>query len=189
MRSLALAAVVSLGLLQATTAFANWSLGSNLGLSFMSPKDEDHVTTVGLPSGAGFFPVVQPGLRIGFKGEESALEGYFDTGFALIHQGGATAHAVEATANFQDSFRPENDSSLYLTAGAGVVNADNSLESATSFTFGGGLGIWHRVEHDHGRIRAEVRYDRLTKGDDHGAIVISEAGIVGLKLGFDLWMK
>ena len=54
MRSLALAAVVSLGLLQATTAFANWSLGSNLGLSFMSPKDEDHVTTVGLPSGAGF---------------------------------------------------------------------------------------------------------------------------------------
>lgn len=189
MRVLALAAVVFFGLLQASQAFAIWSLGSNLGFSYAKPKGEDHVTSIGVPSGAGLFPVVQPGLRIGFKGEESALEGYFDTGFALVHTDGGTAHAVAATANFQDSFRPENDTSMYLTAGLGLVNADDSFRSATSFMFGGGLGLWHRVGHDHGRVRAEAHYDRVTKGDDNGSVVIDEADVISLKLGFDLWMK
>jgi hypothetical protein len=189
MRALALAAVALFGLLQAPQAFANWSLGTNLGLAYMKPKGADHVTAVGIPSGSGLIPFVQPGLRIGFKGEESALEGYFDTGFALVHTDAGTSHAVSGTANFQDSFRPENDTSLYLTAGAGVVNADVISESATSFLFGGGLGLWHKVENDHGRVRMEVRYDRLTKGEDSGFTVIDEADIVSLKLGFDLWMK
>jgi hypothetical protein len=191
MRVLALAAVVFFGLLQAPQVFANWSLGSNLGLTYLILEDGVHVTTVGVPSGAGLSALVQPGLRIGFKGEESALEGYLDMGFALVHNntGGETEHAVEATANFQDSFRPENDTSPYLTAGAGVANADNGFFSASSFVYGGGLGLWHKVANDHGRIRGEVRYDRVAKGDDNGVVVIDKADTISLKLGFDLWMK
>lgn len=190
MRVLALAAVVFFGLLHASQAFAIWSLGSNLGLTYMDPKSTaEQVTTLGVPSGAGVIPVVQPGLRVGFKGEDSALEGYLDMGFALVHSGGSTDHALAATANFQDSFRPENDTSAYLTAGAGITNLDSGIYSATSFVFGGGLGLWHKVGNDHGRVRMEVRYDRLTKGEDNHVAVIDEADILGLKLGFDLWMK
>jgi len=191
MRVLALAAVVFFGLLQASQALAVWSLGTNLGVTYFKLEGDEHVTTVGLPSGAGLSALVQPGLRIGFKGEDSALEGYFDMGFALIHSNtdGETQHALEGTVNIQDSLRPENDTSAYLTAGLGAVNADNGFFSATAFTYGGGLGLWHKVGHDHGRVRAEVRYDHVANGEDNSFTVIDKADTFGLKLGFDLWME
>lgn len=185
MRAIPLTAVALFGLLLAPPAFASLSLGSNLGVVLANPEFGDNTVAVGVPSGAGTFPLLEPGLRIGFKGEGSAVEGYFDTGFILVSSGGATAHSLEATANFQDNFRPESDASAYLTAGAGFVNTGNSgdpyFSSTTNFLFGGGLGLWRKVGNDNGRVRVEARYDRLA-GDDN-------AGLIGLKLGFDLWMN
>lgn len=185
MRYLVLAAIVSLGLFQAPQASANWSLGTNLGVSFVSPDGGDNYTVASWPSSA---ELVTPGLRVGFAGTKSPHEGYLETGFLLISDGG-TLHVLELSGNYQYSFKPEGKTSPYLTAGVGLVNVDNSFTGATSAMFGGGLGIWCRVGADHGRVRAEVRYDRVSEGDDSGTPVIDKAGMVGIKLGFDLWMK
>jgi hypothetical protein len=184
MRQIAfVAAIVSLTLFHAPQAFANWSLGANLGVSFVNPEDGSSETVAGWPLDA----FLEPGLRIGFAGTRSSHEGYLESGLVLVDSD-STVHVFELIGNYQYSFKPGSPTSPFLTAGVGLVNVDNG-GSATSAMYGGGLGIWHRVAADHGRVRAEVRYDRVSEGDDNGVEVIDKAGIVGIKLGFDLWMK
>jgi len=79
-----------------------------------------------------------------------------------------------------------------VTGGVGLASVGfdfGSSVSAISAQFGGGLGVRHKMGNEHGVLRGEVRYDRVTEGKDSGTIIIPETGIFGVKLGFDLWDK
>ena len=69
-----------------------------------------------------------------------------------------------------------------------VHDFGGSSTGATSFTYGGGVGFGTKVSEGHGRIRGELRYDRLNEGKDSGTTLIDAANLYQFLLGFDLWM-
>jgi len=198
MHRLSLPFLVSLLVLASPPAHAatNWSLGANLGFSFVNPDQGDNLMIFAWPANADAF---QPGIRIGMVKEKSPTEFYIDTGLSIFDGGSSSSSAFELTGNFQYNFDAEaaKTTSPYVTAGIGIVTASFDSGSgsggfdvgATSAIFGFGGGLRHRVAGGHGTIRTELRYDRVTEGDDGSVVVIDDAGIIGIKFGFDLWMK
>lgn len=185
--------LASIALLSVPPAHAmNWSLGANLGLSVEMPEDGSDVTVLEWP----YKGVVPAGLRLGFANEGSPHEIYFDNEFGWFDSDDVSGHSLSLTANLLYALSP-GITAPYLTGGLGFVNVGSHIEtgfgdfsaSATSITLGLGVGLRHRLANGHGAVRGEVRYDRLTEGEDHDVVVIDEAGVLSLKFGFDLWMK
>jgi hypothetical protein len=184
MRPLSLVlAALSLLVLASTALAGNWSLGTNLGISFYNPEDGGDLTFIAIPSSAVFF---QPGLRAGFTGTNSPHEFYLDTGVSDL-DGDVTR--ILLTGNYQYNFASKTSTSFYLTGGLGFANVSIADRGATSLMVGAGAGARFQVANGHGSIRTELRYDRVAEGDDGGIPVIDEAGLIGFKFGFDLWMK
>jgi opacity protein-like surface antigen len=182
----------------ATPASAlNWSAGANLGFDVLSPSskyDAESTTEFSLPSSGA-----TPGLRFGFTGTNPEHEVYVDLGLQYSStKNTITQRAFTGAANYQYNFKMSGAVSPYVTAGAGFVLVGEKDErdpdfvtdlSASSAVFGGGVGIRHKMGNGHGTLRAEARFDRLTEGTDDIFILIPEANVFGLKLGFDLWDK
>jgi Outer membrane protein beta-barrel domain len=188
MRHLMIFAVaLSLALFGVPAHAGTWSLGTNLGISFVQPEDTDNQTNIAWPASAELF---QPGIRIGYAKEQSPHEFYADTG--LLDANG-DFHTFLLTGNYQYNFASQTSTNFYLTGGLGLANVGFDVGptdvGATSLLFGVGGGARFRVSDGHGTIRAEVRYDRVTEGDDEGVEVIDEAGIFAFKFGFDLWLR
>jgi len=176
-------AALSLLVLASPALAGNWSLGTNLGVSLYHPEDGEDLTLIAIPSSAVFF---QPGLRVGFTGTNSPHEFYLDTGVSDL-DGDVTR--ILFTGNYQYNFASKTNTSFYLTGGLGFLNVSIVDVGATSLMLGAGVGARFRVANGHGSIRTELRYDRVAEGDDGAIEVFDEAGLVGFKLGFDLWMK
>ena len=178
-----LLAALSLLVLTSPALAGNWSLGANLGVSSYDPEGGEDLTLIAFPSSAVFF---QPGLRVGFAGTNSPHEFYLDTGVSDL-DGDVTR--ILMTGNYQYNFASKSNTSFYLTGGLGFANVSIVDDGATSLMVGAGAGARFRVADGHGSIRTELRYDHVGEGDDGSTEVIDEAGLIGFRFGFELWMK
>lgn len=61
----------------------NWSLGANLGLAVVMPDVGDDVTIFAWP--------LDPGIRVGFMGDDPSHEFYVNTSLLLLSNGGTSA--------------------------------------------------------------------------------------------------
>jgi hypothetical protein len=175
----------------AVPAFAtSWGLGANTGLVVYKPSSGGDATTI--IAWPGSVLTFMPGLRLGLRGESGNDEGYLDSGLLLLSGGGFTETHLQNSLNYQHNFGSAGRPRPYLTAGGGMILAsfDSDFPGSTvvSPIFGGGVGMQFPVAEDHGSIRLELRYDRILEGESNGAD-IDEAGLLGLRFGFDLWMR
>jgi len=185
--------IVLFALLVATpaSAAAQWSLGSNLGVSFFEPEDGEGSTVIGFPGAVGS---LQPGLRIGRAQEFSKHEFFTDLGLLMSSGGAISADAFEMTLNYQYNFSDER-SGPYLTAGGGVYNTSFEVEvldatidyGATSAVFGFGGGLRTKLG-DSGTLRFEGRYDFVGEGKDDDVVVQPSGSALGFRFGFDVWL-
>jgi hypothetical protein len=188
LKKLLVLSALTLAVAVAPAAAMNWSIGANLGAQFASPTDDniDNASAIGWPQG---------GLRVGFVGENPVHEVYLDTELDIFSQGDFSANDFGVMANYQYNFGSQGSTAPYVTGGVGVgfssidFGTPGSDVSASAVVFGGGVGLRHKMGNGHGTLRGEVRYDRQGKGEDGNVVVIEEAGIIGIKLGFDLWDK
>jgi len=176
-------------LVAAPAAARDWSMGSNLGLSVLSARDAENVTYLSFP---GTVVALQPGLRIGLRGSGSRQETFFDAGLNLATASGFRSTSLGVTGNWQLNLATGPGVQPFVDAGLGFLYASREVArvtaSATSATFGAGVGLRHTLPGGHGDIRGELRWDYVTKGED-GDVVLTPAGAaIGLKLGFDLWI-
>ena len=164
----------------------NWSLGANVGLSVLSPKGGgDALTNFSWPGGGNeIFGEFLPGLRVGLVGAGERHEFYVDTGVNATSFSGESIHNILLTLNYQYNASTDR-SAPFVTVGAGVTSFDGGGDSFTNGILGGGAGILHRLGNGHGAVRGEVHVDYITE-DKNG---LEGGTLVGLKLGFDLWMK
>jgi len=195
MRNVCVLAVALFALCPSRAHALNWSLGANLGFTVIDPvEDGDALTTFGWPS-AGILNVVgTPGLRIGFAGEGAAAGVFIETSWMSLSSSGSSLTTATFTGNGIYAFPVSGSVQPFVTAGVGVAHfGDNDFfftdASANSAIFGGGLGVQHRLGHGHGTLRAEVHYDHVSEGTDNGGTLIPATNNIGLKLGFDLWMR
>ena len=194
MRRIRSAASIVLGgallLAAAPHARADISVGTSFGVAIHHPSNGgDNTTLVGVPSQAGLAGTVRPGLRIGGVGQKRDHEVYLDTSYDGLSSGGSSLHALRLGLNYQYNFARSGSTHPYLTAGAGIYNVGGEGISATSATFGGGVGLGVPVSEDHGRFRVEFRLDHLNDGKDGGDVVVGAANVFQITAGFDLWMK
>jgi len=171
----------------------NWSIGANLGVSFVSPDGGDMVTVIGWPSGSGVIPIAaSPGLRVGFVGANPEHEFYVDTGLQIITGSGSTLRSAQITGNYQYNFTSSGSTAPYLTGGIGILSfgeSDGASEGAVSPVFGGGVGVRHKMGNGNGTLRAEARFDHTNEGKDSGDVLFPAQNTFTIKLGFDLWGK
>lgn len=176
----------------ATPAHAVVSLGANLGVSIYDPSDGDGVTMIGVPSQTGLISSVRPGLRFGFAGQRLNHEGFLDLSLDTYASDGDELHSVRLAGNYQYNFGGSGGTRPYLTAGVGLLNqggGNGETVGATSLTYGGALGVGFPVSDGSGRLRLEVRLDRVEEGEDGSLLVIQAANVFNVTFGFDLWMK
>jgi len=173
----------------APSARADIYVGTSFGVAIHSPEGGgDNTTLIGVPSQAGLTGTVRPGLRVGGAGSARDHELYLDTSYDGLSSGGSSIHALRLGVNYQYNFMG-GSTHPYVTVGGGMYNVGGESVSATSATFGGGLGLGVPISEDHGRFRVEFRVDHLSDGKDGGNVVIGAANVFQLMAGFDLWMK
>ena len=170
-------------------ADGRWSIGSNLGVSFISPDDGAHVTTWSLPGTVGG---LLPGLRVGRKLAHPNAEAFFDGGLLYSTSEGAHQSGLALTANYQWNFSPDAPWTPFLDLGLGLAhNTYDSgpvTSSGTSLRLGAGAGARRKLG-DSGTLRAGVRWDHDSRATD-GAVVVNPGGsVITIKAGFDLWLK
>ena len=181
--------------LSGTPAHAqNWSLGTNVGLSVLTPKrGGDNFINFSWPGGGdGFLAEFMPGLRLGAMWAGEKREVYLDTGVNVTSDSrtGDSIRNVLVTLNYQFNAATNIPVAPFVTVGGGVTNAGGvTTEGGSAWTtnviLGGGAGILHRLGNGHGAVRGEVRVDHITE-DEEG---LEGGTLFSLKLGFDLWMK
>ena len=170
----------------------NWSLGANLGYEASRPVEPGprHLSQVGWPNF---------GLRLGVAAPNSVQEFYLLTSFDYLSTPGSFLTRYVLSANVQKNLS-SSGLSPYLTAGVGMrgVNSANNATTdtpptasggAVALTVGFGLGLRHPVASRHGVLRGEVRYDWNDDGKVDGLAVIPTANSLGVRLGFDMWMR
>jgi hypothetical protein len=191
MRVLALS-VLALALSANGVAAARVSLGTNLGVTFLSydDVDENYVLISG-PSQGILTLLPPPGLRVGIAPEGSPVEVFFETGFMSANLDQVSFSVLQLGANVQYDFA-NGETHPYLAVGVGMERASSddflfSNDDAVGPTFGVGLGVRHRLKHGFGAIRGELRYDRLMADSDE--VFFLDGNSIALKLGFDLWMN
>lgn len=169
---------------------ADWSIGTNLGLTSISPDDGDQITAVAIPAAVGG---LQPGLRVGYALDNPRHELFVDTGVLFYSTDTFTNNALEMTGNYQWNFGPDRVLAPYLTTGFGFLFQSNELGSTdvsgTSAVLGVGLGIRRSIANRAGSLRAELRFDRMTEAKDGAVVVVPEGNAISLKLGYDLWLR
>jgi len=181
-RSLFLVVLLPLAAWPVSAAAGTWSLGPNFGLSVLSNQNASQ-TVLGWPGDVFGY---QPGLRIGFLDRRSPTEFYVDTGLFFESGSGASFRIFQASGNIQFSLSGRSASGAYATGGLGFWMVDDDGTSASVPTLGAGLGARGVLRHGHGAFRGELRFDHFF--EDQGA-GIDAFNSLGVKFGFDLWMR
>ncbi|MBI5170446.1 MAG: hypothetical protein HZA61_13235 [Candidatus Eisenbacteria bacterium] len=181
--------LVALAAFPACAHAAVWSVGSNLGVSFISPDRGAHVTTFAAP---GSVDGMLPGLRLGRTLSHPNAEAYFDGGMTWSTSNGAHASGLALTANYQWNFTPAARWTPFVDLGAGFahksVDSGDSDAAGTSLRIGVGAGA-RRKAGDSGTLRAAVRWDHDSRATDRSVVVNPGGSVITFKLGFDLWLK
>jgi len=172
----------------AAPASATWGVGANLGVSVLNPVDPGESTTLfGAPSST--ISTLRPGFRLSYAVENTDGEAYFDLGYDARWQGSESARVLRLGGNFQYNFgragvRP------FVTVGAGILNISGSdFRPGTSGVLGGGVGVGFPVASGAGRLRMDVRADKILESKYQDNVIIGEATLYQLGLGFDLWIR
>ena len=199
MRPFLTAVFVLVVILATQPAQATWGVGANLGLTIHNPDGPgDDVTMFGIPTQANAFSSIRPGLRVSYAGGAAMKhEGFLDLSYDRQSTEGDHLSTLRLAGNYQYNFTMSGSPRPYVTFGVGMFHEGFDVEGlggdedvgATAMTFGGGFGVGFPVSQGAGRIRAEVRMDKLDNADDDGFPVIGEATVIGIGAGFDLWFK
>ena len=164
-------------------AAASWSLGTQLGIAYLSTAaNEGTSTAVAFPSNALTY---EPGLRVALGNDRHSRDLMLDTGWFLLDEAGSKLSLFVAMASYQHVFRTQWDWSPFANAGAGVYREDAATVTHTSGRYGAGIGVRHVVREDHGALRLEARYDHLNENRESGRPTLATWG---LRFGFDLWL-
>ncbi len=186
---IALIATTLVMLVAAPAAARDWSMGSNLGLSVLNVHGADNVTYLSFP---GTVVALQPGLRIGLRGSSARQETFFDAGLNLATASGFRSNSLGVTGNWQFNLSTGPGTQPFVNAGLGFLYASREVShvsaSATSATFGAGVGLRRMLPGGHGDVRGELRWDYVTKGEDGDVVLTPEGAAFGIKVGFDLWV-
>jgi hypothetical protein len=159
--------LLALALGASPAAAASWSLGTQLGLAYISSgaAGEGTTTVVAWPANALTY---EPGLRLAVGNDHHTRDLLLDTGWLKLDEAGSTLSMFVATASYQHVFRPGWNWSPFANAGAGAYREDAATVTRTSGRWGGGICVRHVVHEDHGALRFEARYDRLNANRDSG---------------------
>lgn len=189
MKAMLIAVAILVACVQPAVA-RDWSIGTNLGIAFVSPGEGDNITTVSIPSAVGG---LQPGMRVGFAFDQPQHELFVDAGLLLYSTENFSNNALEIAGNYQWNLSPASTMVPFLTAGFGFLSQSSKLGAssvgATSAVIGVGAGVWRTIAGRAGSLRAELRFDRVTEAKDGNVIVVPEGNTVSIKLGYDLWMR
>jgi opacity protein-like surface antigen len=183
---------VALLALTCTPALAtDWSMGTNLGLTIVSPEEGDNVTAFALPGAVGG---LQPGMRFGYVfTDKPQHELFVDTGLLFYSTENYSNNAFELTGNYQWNMVPNAVLMPYATAGFGFLFQSNKYGDetygATSALFGLGFGVRRTIASGAGSLRAELRFDRITEAKDGDIIIVPNGNAFTVKLGYDLWLR
>jgi hypothetical protein len=185
----ALLAALLLTLWSEPAGAARWSLGTNYGFAVLRPDEGSSTTVFDWPGSALGF---QPGMRLGVTGGGRFSEAYLDAGVFFLDGEEGSRRDLQASLNYQRNLAPESQTSLYFTAGGGIVHRAEdeaaSSASATAASFGGGVGVRNEISNGFGSLRVEARVDRILEGRDGDTIVVPRSVVFALKVGFDLWL-
>ena len=175
-----IAATLVIGIVLAVPSHAaTLSIGPSVGFDLYSANGSTSVI-VSAPTGSDFlFGSLKPGLRIGVRDATGRNTVFTDVSLMAFSNSGSTLHMFSGTLNYARAFR--EGTSPYVTAGIGFSNLGGEGSSETITLVGGGVGVRHPLEHGHGAIRLEGRYDRADSGDFSEPL-----NIIGVRLGFDL---
>ena len=165
-------------------AAASWSLGTQLGIAYITSGAEGEGTTtvVAWPSNAFTY---EPGLRLALGNERHTRDVTLDSGWFLLDEAGSSLSLFVAMASYQHVFRPEWHWSPFANVGIGAYREDAATTTHSSTRFGGGIGLRHVVRENHGALRIEGRYDHLDANGDSGRPKLTTWE---LRFGFDLWL-
>ncbi|MFN8586356.1 MAG: outer membrane beta-barrel protein [Candidatus Eisenbacteria bacterium] len=168
---------------------APWSLGSNLGVSFIAPDHGAHVTTWALP---GSVNGMLPGLRLGRALAHPNAEAFLDAGLLYSTSDGAHQSGLALTGNYQWNFSPSADWTPYADLGLGLAHTSYEIgdvsASGTSLRLGVGGGARWKAG-DSGTLRLGVRWDHDSRASDSGVVVNPGGSVITIKAGFDLWLR
>jgi hypothetical protein len=187
-----MALALSILMLGARPAAADWSVGNNFGLSILMPSEGgDTSVLVDVPSGSGlgfFLLAAQPGLRFGFTNDAHRDEFHLDTGLSIISGNGDSFTTLQITGNYQHAFGgADTKSQPYVTAGLGTNLVTGGGTSVNALVLGGGVGQRLWVADGHGSVRFELRFDRIGEVKESGFTVQQAMNSFQMRFGFDLW--
>jgi hypothetical protein len=159
------------------------SLGTHLGFHTIKGSGLGGTSEVlAWPSNALTY---QPALRVAWGDQRHAHELILDSGMFLIDEGGSTLALLSGAAGYQYTWRATWMNAPFVNASLGLYREGGAERVGSSASWGGGVGMRHKVRDDHGALRFEGRVDRLAGSNDFGRPGLT---MFGLRLGFDLWL-
>lgn len=176
MSGLALAAV--LGTIPATSAAQRQATGArhewgvDLGAGYMKPDGLD----------GGIFILTPLDVRLGFVSRTNMMwEGRLSFDFNTV--GGETTYEIQPGVSvlFANSTGGHRRG-MYFTGGAGLLLADNGVESGTAFAVNAGVG-W-RKPYRSAAWRYEVGFQWSSENQDLG---LPSTIIIGGRIGVSVW--
>ena len=165
----------------ASESRAEVSLGANFGATVSFPRDENGRVGVGWPYSSAPSSVATPGIRFGFTGGSGKHEGYLDSTMSFYSRRDERLFLL--TGNYQHNFDGRANT-FFFTVGGGPIITGNRDGDAVSLMFGGGVGFRQRIAAGAGTFREELRFDFIPGNNG-----IPRTFLLGVKLGFDLWIR
>ncbi len=174
---------------------AEWSIGASGGLNhFVASEGGLQTFGTGFPY-SGPSLEFQPAFRIERRGEGSRNGIALDLGFGFRgHEDTFTTHSIVVLAHLTHALGEGKPLAAFASLGGGVgyfsyedlSRAGSGRQSGTGAIYGGGAGVFHRLGNGHGRIRLEIRYQRVEGATDDGLVVTPKGHSTSAQLGFDL---
>lgn len=168
-------------LLIAKPSRAEVSLGANFGAVVSFPRDERGRVGLRWPYSNAPSSVTTPGIRFGFTGGTGKHEGYIDSTATFYSR--RSERLFLLTGNYQHNFSGRANT-FFFTAGGGPIIVGNEDGDGVSLMAGGGVGFRQRFAGGAGTFREELRVDFIP-----GSNSVPRTFMIGIKLGFDLWIR
>jgi len=167
------------GVVFATAArAATWQVGPSIGVD-LTTRYGSYAGVIGAPLGADLITGgLRPGLRVGAWDSHLRHELFLDTSFQML-SGSSVLWTTSNTLNYAYAF--DSGPAWYATAGGGfAIASGNETDTRSTLLYGLGFGRRHRLNHGHGSVRVEARYDGSeTRHAGH-------LTTLSLRLGWDL---
>lgn len=194
-RAVQIAIVIVSIIVSGGSARAEVVLGASFGYTHFTYPDIPDFTNniVGIP---GTQDWSQPGIRVGYVAPGRRWDLNADVG--LMHRSGTIGSpetTVELFPQVQVNAAGRRGFSPFVNGGVGMLyetafTSPINPITATRPVFGAGVGVRKSVSDEHGRLRFELRYDRVSKSEKTrgpgDTFTFPATNLFSVKLGFDL---